>query len=65
MKFKLESLSYLPFILFGLWWIMTPTSVANFYNWLHKGKVELPSSQGIRGMGILIIVVVVILALLR
>ena len=47
---------------FGVWWILFPSSVINFYTWFHRGKVALPRPIGVRLVGGLWVVVVVVVA---
>jgi hypothetical protein len=49
------------FGLFGLWWILAPHSVLHFYGTLHRGKIRLPSPNGVRiagGLWLALLVVV-------
>jgi hypothetical protein len=57
----MERSDYLGFALavgFGLWWVVFPTSVTNFYTWFHKGRVKVPGAFGVRLMGALWILLV-------
>ena len=36
---------------FGIWFLLFPQGVINFYTWFHQGKVKLPKTFGIRLSG--------------
>ena len=36
---------------FGLWWIVSPRSVATFYTWFTRGKAKMPRPVAIRLIG--------------
>jgi hypothetical protein len=39
---------------FGLWWVIFPQSVVQFYTWFHRGAVKMPRSLfGVRLAGVL------------
>ncbi len=48
---------------FGLWFLLLPSSVLQFYTWFHRGTVKLPSANGVRIAGaIWLIVTIVVLS---
>jgi hypothetical protein len=45
---------------FGLWWLIAPSSVLRFYNWFHRGRVQMPKTSAIRFMGLIWVVLIII-----
>jgi hypothetical protein len=48
------SFGIVPFILFGLWWILFPGSVLTFYEWIYARDLsgtKIPGPQVIRALG--------------
>jgi succinate-acetate transporter protein len=46
------------FVGFGLWWVVFPMSVVNFYSWFHRGRVKMPGTFGVRLAGVLWVLLV-------
>ena len=46
-----DSLPFVAFISFGVWWLAFPQSVIRFYAWFHKGKIKLPQPAAVRAIG--------------
>lgn len=44
---------------FGLWWIVSPKTVATFYTWISRGKAKMPRPVAIRLIGVVWFILVV------
>ena len=53
------------FVGFGLWWVIFPRSVINFYRWFHRGGLGSAQPIGIRIVGVAWIALVLIVMALR
>ena len=51
------------FLGWGLWWVVFPNSVIRFYTWFHPGGVKVPRALGVRLVGALWIVLVLLVML--
>jgi hypothetical protein len=54
-----DALALTLFVSFGVWWVLAPSSVLRFYNWLHGGLRVQPRPNVVRLMGLLWVLLVI------
>lgn len=63
---KIDDIICLAFFMsFGVWWLIYPRSVIDFYIWFHKGTIIIPNPKGIRYAGCIWILLLLIVMFYR
>jgi hypothetical protein len=53
-----DYIGLVPYVGFGLWWVLFPNSVIKFYTWFGRRRVSLPKQSAVRVLGVLWIALV-------